>query len=79
MQTQDKRLDYISDFEEGAVEKMNSLRLSYIMLDSNLQNIVEQEEVSSAALRSLSIARTNLETSLQYAIKCLCLVNEIKK
>lgn len=77
----DIRLDFINNIRHEMIEAMTVIRKMYIELDSELQcvdDVVCDDENKQAALRCVSIARTHLETSLQYAIKSLCLVGEIK-
>ena len=78
----DIRLDFISNITPNAIEAMTLLRKLYIDMDLDLQNIEDigcDEENKSASLRCIAMARTNLEISLQYAIKALCLAGEIKE
>lgn len=76
---QNIRLDFIKNIEELAVEKMTNVRNEYIALDMTIQEFEDAyPNVTNEAARCISIARTHLETSLQYAIKSLCLLGEIK-
>lgn len=76
----DIRLDYVSKFkdQEKAITEMTALRAQYMALDATLKNMTELGNGDPAFLRSLSIARTHLETSCQYGIKSLCLGYEDK-
>jgi hypothetical protein len=77
---QNIRLDFIRNIEENAIEMMTDIRNEYLALDMSIQDFEEAyPEISNEAGRCISIARTNLETSLQYAIKALCLLGEIKE
>ena len=78
---QDIRLDFISDIRPEMIKAMTVVRRMFLDLDSELQCFDEfncHEENVGAAMRSVSIARTHIETSLQYAIKALCLIGENK-
>ena len=76
---QNNRLDFIKNIDEEAINAMKRARELYIELDNFLQDLEDMPEYSSSgAARTVSIARTNLEISLQFAIKSLCLVGEIK-
>lgn len=74
------RLDFISNIEPTGIEIMSDIRKSYIQLDEILKHFAVNpiKLLDAAGQRSLSLARTNLETSLQYAIKTLCLQYEVK-
>ncbi len=77
------RLDFISNIEENAIEMMTDLRNQFIHLDLSLQEIAEaypdvDNGGNPAAARALSLARTHIETALQFGIKSLCLCGEIK-
>lgn len=69
------RLDFISSFEDGAIEKMTEMRVKFMALDEELR-VLANQKLPAAAGRTLALARTNLEMSLQYAIKSLCLLHE---
>jgi hypothetical protein len=77
---QNIRLDFISNIENDYLTRMAELRAMYIDLDLAIQELEDDEnfEHESGAMRTISLARTHLETSLQYAIKSLCLIGEIK-
>lgn len=74
------RLDFISNIEAIGIELMTQIRTAYINLDECLVHLSTNSAnpLDGAANRALSLARTNLETSLQYAIKTLCLQYEVK-
>lgn len=76
----DIRLDYIDKIDPEAVEQMTRVRGIFMKIDDMLKIIsdVFQLDGNSAGLRTVAISRTNLETSLQYAIKSLCLMGEEK-
>lgn len=77
----DNRLDFISDIQPGAIEKMKEIREMFIALDKiiTIQGEKCQSENIAAGVRTASLSRTHLETSLQFAIKTLCLLGETKK
>jgi hypothetical protein len=75
----DYRLDFITRIHPDGIELMSLIRKLYIELDYDLQEIQQKKPLSAAGSRALVIARTHLETSLQYAIKTLCLQYEIKE
>lgn len=72
----DNRLDFITNIEETSINQMTSLRAKFIELDQELQNLGLDPYLDSTSGRTLAISRTNLETSLMYAIKTLCLLGE---
>jgi len=74
------RLDFISNIEDVYVQRMKELRAMYIDLDLALSEIEEDQmfDKNPGAMRTISLARTHLETSLMYAIKSLCIIGEIK-
>lgn len=74
----DNRLDFISDIKPGAIDKMKNIRKMYIALDEiiQIQEVKCEQENIKAGVRTAELARMNLETSLQYAIKTLCLLGE---
>lgn len=77
----DNRLDFITKIDPLGIELMKDIRKAYIALDEVLRHYSKMPEkpLEPAAARTLALARTNLETSLQYAIKTLCLQYEIKE
>jgi hypothetical protein len=74
----DNRLDFISAIDQEGIDKMTFIRNIYIELDNKLREIQQVKPLSASGGRTLALARTNLETSLQYAIKTLCLQYEKK-
>ncbi len=74
------RLDFISNIRSDYLEKMREIRAAYIQLDVLLQDFVDDDnyDADCGAPRTIALARTNLEISLQYAIKSLCLIGEIR-
>jgi hypothetical protein len=79
----DLRLDYIDEIDSIARELMIDIREKYIALDRSVADFEDAypniaNGFDPVAARAVSIARTHLETSLQYAIKALCLCGEIK-
>jgi hypothetical protein len=76
----DNRLDFISRFRDDQLAKaeMQEIRFKIIAIDNYLKDLTKKS-ASPSFLRSLSLARTNLEQSLQYTIKALCLFWEDKE
>lgn len=74
----DIRLDFINNIQPGAIEKMTHLRQMYIAIDGIINVQGDKLKDNPAGLRAASLARTHLEISLQYAIKTLCLLGELK-
>lgn len=74
----DIRLDFIDKIQPGAIEKMTHLRQMFIELDGIICIQADKMKDNPAGQRAASLARTHLEISLQYAIKTLCLLGEIK-
>jgi hypothetical protein len=74
------RLDFITNIDVDGLSLMTQVRKAYIDLDENLRLLAGncEKPLDAAGCRTLALARTNLETSLQYAIKTLCLQYEIK-
>ena len=72
----DIRLDFISNINQNAVDEMTALRSQFILLDEQLRRITDNMAGDSAGLRAIALSRTNLEISLQYAIKSLCILGE---
>ncbi len=80
MQLVDTRLDFIENIEEKAIKDMCYIRKQYMNLMEDIEAIAYlKAEKNPEAMRTLAIARTNLEASLMYAIKTLCIAGEIKK
>lgn len=76
---QDIRLDFISNIDPEYITAMTTLRNEFIKLDKKLSQLGDIDDAKKDGVqRCLSIARTNIETALQYAIKALCLCGEIK-
>lgn len=74
----DIRLDFVKNIRNEFIDQMTSIRSDFIALDSRLITMADNT-IDPAALRTISIARTELETACQYAIKSLCLMGEIKE
>ena len=75
----DNRLDFISDIDVQFVDAMTEVRKEFVALDSKLRIMSSMDGASrDGVLRCLSMARTNLEIALQYSIKALCLIGEVK-
>jgi hypothetical protein len=76
---QDLRLDFITDIDQRYIDMMTSARKEFIRLDQELQVMGDMENAGeTGAARCVSIARTHMETALQYTIKALCLMGENK-
>ena len=78
---QNIRLDFITNIASEYTSRMAELRAMYINLDLAVCEIEDDVDFNHecGALRTIALARTHLEISLQYAIKSLCLVGEIPK
>lgn len=75
----DIRLDFIQNIAPEFMQKMCELRREYICLDAMIQEyskVAGDETTDPVALRAIALARTHLETSLQYSIKSLCILGE---
>lgn len=76
----DNRLDFITEIEAVGIDLMTQIRKAYMEIDEVLRHFSANHvnPLDAASSRTLALARTNLETSLQYAIKTLCLQYEMK-
>ncbi len=74
----DIRLDFIENINQTEIDRMTEIRKKFIELDQELQQIADDLNNNPAGLRATACARTNLEIGLQYAIKSLCLLGEVK-
>lgn len=75
----DNRLDFISNIKPEYIDRMKTIRTLYQHLDEVIRLQFNEDRVlPPEAFRTAALARTNLETSLQYAIKTLCLLGEVK-
>lgn len=75
----DIRLDSIKNIRPSMIQEMTNIRKMYIAIDDQIKLYENLPEfIESGAARTIAIARTNLETSLQYATKSLCLIGELK-
>lgn len=74
------RLDFIINTAPEVIDLMTEVRKAYINLDEVLRHFSDNpvNPLEAASNRTLALARTNLEISLQYAIKTLCLQYENK-
>lgn len=74
----DNRLDFIYDIEPSCIDDMTEIRKRFIELDAKLVDIAKklEEKHKTAGVRSIALARTNIEASLMYAIKSLCILGE---
>ena len=75
----DNHLEFINKIDPQFIDMMTELRKEFIALDTKLRVMgsllpAEREGVA----RCLSLARTNIETGLQYGIKALCIMGEVK-
>lgn len=77
----DNRLDFINDIDQNGIDLMTQVRKAYIHMDDVLRGFSHNpiNPLNAAANRTLALARTNLEISLQYAIKTLCIQYEKDK
>lgn len=76
----DNRLDFISNIDEEGIQLMKDVRQAFMHIDDALRHFAQDpsKPLEPASNRTLALARTHLETSLQYAIKTLCLQYEKK-
>lgn len=73
--TEDNHLEHMGKFKNDAyLLKMQEFRQEFIKLDNKLRDFIEHEENVHAAYRTIALSRTHLETSLQYAIKTICIL-----
>ena len=71
------RLDFIKQIDQEYIDMMTELRKEFIALDEKLRILGSMDNAKRDGVgRCLSLARTNIETGLQYAIKALCLMGE---
>lgn len=76
---QDIRLDFIGDISIEMKEEISIIRSLFINLDNRIKSYEDKPGYAlSSSARTIAIARTNLETALQYIIKSLCLMGEKK-
>lgn len=74
----DNRLDYITNIHPEYIQEMTEIREMYICLDKVISHSAcDNDDNIQSSARAVSLARTHLETSLQFAIKALCLCGEI--
>ena len=76
--TNENRLDFISNIQADCIDRMGEIRKAYMDIDAKLAEMLANPHPHPAATRTIACARTNLEISLQFAIKSLCLIGEIK-
>jgi hypothetical protein len=76
----DIRLDFITNICPEHIDTMPDMRRNFVIMDAVLMTLADQAEAqqNQAASRTIALARTNHEIALQYAIKSLCLLGEIK-
>jgi hypothetical protein len=76
----DNRLDFISDIDDEYIVMMTNARADFIKIDNELRILGSDPESDKEGVkRCLSLARTNIEIALQYTIKALCLMGEVKQ
>ena len=76
----DIRLDFITNINPLSIEEMTKLRKDFMQIDEILKIIADKCEVmkKDAGKRTIALSRTNLEIALQFAIKSLCIIGEMK-
>lgn len=76
----DNRLDFISEFTDKklALDEMGFYREKFILLDKGVKEILDDHKHDPAIARCVALARTHIETALQYTIKSLSLAWEKK-
>lgn len=73
----DNRLDFISSIDDEFIHMMTKARADYIAIDTNLRGLSQYPQAEREGVkRCLSLARTNIETAIQYTIKALCIMGE---
>lgn len=74
----DIRLDFITKINPIAIGEMTELRRIFIAMDDHLKVVADTLEnmKKPAGQRTIALARTNLETALQFAIKSICIMGE---
>ena len=74
----DIRLDFITKINPVTILEMTELRQRFIEIDEHLKAVADTlgEMKKPAGLRTIALARTHLETGLQFAIKSLCIMGE---
>lgn len=78
---ENNRLDFIENIDPIEITRMTDIRSKFIELDKELQKISDdlfERKRMDDGLRVISLARTQLEVSLQFSIKSLCILGEIK-
>lgn len=73
------RLDFISKINPEYVIRMTDLRKKFIELDNELGLMSDEKTATGESHRTIALARTHIEIALQFAIKSLCLLGEIKE
>lgn len=74
----DIRLDFIKKINPLTIHEMSAIRAKFIEIDDHLKEISDtlQGMEKPAGQRTIALARTHLETGLQFAIKSLCIMGE---
>jgi len=73
----------MTQIAQDGLDRMSDIRQKFIDLDNDLQQIELGMDKSdqprySQTMRTIALARTNLETSSMYAIKSLFIAHEFK-
>lgn len=74
----DIRLDFIREIDPTYIQEMTEIRELFKSLDQIIGGWSDNVK-DPAALRAISLARTNNEIACQYAIKSLCIIGEKKQ
>ena len=73
----DNRLDFITNIDPEFINMMTGARADFIKIDNNLRGLSSYTQAEREGVkRCLSLARTNIETAIQYTIKALCIMGE---
>jgi hypothetical protein len=74
----DIRLDFITKINPITIHEMTAIRKAFMEIDDHMKVISDtlEELKRPAGQRTIALARTHLETSLQFAIKSLCIMGE---
>lgn len=74
----DNRLDFINNIKKEYIQRMTEIRKKFIDLDKEIGLMEDDPNASAASLRTIALARTNIEIACQFTIKSLCLLGENK-
>ena len=76
----DIRLDFINNIDPQFIDMMTVMRAEFIGMDNKLRIMGGLEAADKPGVaRCMALARTHLETALQYGIKSLCIMGEVKE